>query len=70
VASASPGVPWPPTVTWNGSTVSFDVAGAVYAPETKACSGVACHLAQPAAVWGAPYGWGPGGENCNLCHPM
>ncbi len=70
MADASTSVPWPPSAAWTGTTVSFGVGGVTYAPDSKTCSGVACHLAQPSAVWGAPYGWGPSGENCNLCHPM
>jgi len=62
-------VPWPAAAVWNGTTLSFDLAGAGYQPATKTCSGVACHLAD-VPVWGKPYGWGIGGQSCNMCHPM
>ncbi len=67
VAKASR-VPWPATTTRTGTTISFDLGAVVYDRATKTCSGAACHLlALP--TWGRPYGWGPRGENCNLCHP-
>ena len=47
-------VPWPADVTWNGTTVSFDLANAAYDPATKTCTSVACHL-QGTPVWGRPY---------------
>ena len=50
-------------VVWNGTTVSFDLAGARYDPATKTCT-VACHAP---LQWGAPHTWD--WSNCGNCHP-
>jgi len=53
---------WRGAIVLNGTTVSFSVAGAVYDPQTKTCSSVACHRDYP-PVWGATY-------MCTQCHSM
>jgi predicted CxxxxCH...CXXCH cytochrome family protein len=70
MTSASSSMPWPSSVHWNGSTVSFDLAGSSYDRATKTCSNVACHLAE-APVWGRPYQYYTNSSaTCYLCHPM
>lgn len=46
----------------DGDTLSMHLAGASYAPATKTCSSVPCHLSQRAVQWGAPHG------GCTSCH--
>jgi predicted CxxxxCH...CXXCH cytochrome family protein len=48
---------------WNGTTVSFDLAGSTYNPTSKTCT-VACHAQ---LQWGAPHTWS--WSNCGNCHP-
>jgi predicted CxxxxCH...CXXCH cytochrome family protein len=60
--------PWPPSVVWNGGTVSFGLTSARYDRGTKSCSGVACHLAAT-PVWGRPYDYLTTASTCYTCHP-
>jgi predicted CxxxxCH...CXXCH cytochrome family protein len=65
ITTASPAFPWPADATWNGTTLSFDLAGSSYDPQTKTCYDVGCHVAGT-PVWGRSYGWGL--EQCTRCH--
>lgn len=47
-----------------GSTLSLHLGGARYAPDTKTCTSVACHLFEASVVWGAPHD----GSACARCH--
>lgn len=70
MTGASRSMPYPPSVRWDGATVSFDLSTAAYDKASKTCSNVACHLAE-APVWGRPYQyWTNGGPTCVSCHPM
>jgi len=62
---------WPPGVTWNGTTLSFDLAASTYSAATKTCTNVACHVAEQAPVWGRPYQYYTNSSaTCYTCHPM
>jgi predicted CxxxxCH...CXXCH cytochrome family protein len=58
---------WPPTVSRNGSTVSFSLKNVTYDPQTKTCSNTACHLADRRPVWGRPLIVGRS-DACLVCH--
>jgi predicted CxxxxCH...CXXCH cytochrome family protein len=65
MTNATPVAPWPSSVVWSGSTVSFGLSGASYDPGTKTCSGVECHLRET-PTWGQRLGQ----SRCTSCHPM
>jgi predicted CxxxxCH...CXXCH cytochrome family protein len=54
----------PPDAVMEGNTLSMRLGGAGWAPATKTCSSVACHLDQTSVVWGAPHD-----GSCATCHP-
>ena len=49
-----------------GKVVSMDLSTATYAPDTKTCSNVACHLTETTVTWGTPYRLYI--DNCDRCH--
>jgi predicted CxxxxCH...CXXCH cytochrome family protein len=62
--------PLPADATLDGTTLSFHLAGARFDPATKTCSGVACHLGEP-AVWGRVLVTGAAPDaarSCCRCH--
>jgi predicted CxxxxCH...CXXCH cytochrome family protein len=64
-------LPYPAWVSWSGGTVSFGLNTSTYDPATKACSNVACHLAEEHPVWGTPYQYYTNNSAaCYTCHPM
>jgi len=48
-----------------GRTLSLHLARAGWAPATRTCSDVACHLAQASVQWGTPHA---GADACAACH--
>jgi len=48
-----------------GTTLSLHLASATYAPATKTCSNVACHLFETSETWGRPHA---GSAACAACH--
>jgi predicted CxxxxCH...CXXCH cytochrome family protein len=65
-ASAGLGPPFPAGMAYDGTTLSVELSAAEYAPATKTCSNVACHLQQALVQWGAPPTGGA--VSCLLCH--
>ncbi len=70
VTSASFGLTLPdpriPDAIMEDTTLSLHLSSARYDVASKACSNVACHLAQTEVIWGAPHGW----SACTACHPF
>lgn len=64
IPAPPPGQTWP----YTAATLSLHLGTASWTPETKTCSGVACHLAETSVVWGgAPEDYaGP----CRRCHGL
>jgi len=65
VAPGNITLPATPDVTLDGTTLSLRLSGATWAPATKTCSSVACHLFQASVTWGAPH---LGYDACASCH--
>ncbi len=60
--------PLPAGAALDGTTMSADLSGARWDPETKTCSSVPCHLTD-SPVWGRGYRAQPGGDSsCCRCH--
>jgi hypothetical protein len=53
----------------SGGAVTYYLTDVSYDLDTKICSSVPCHLAQPNPEWGKPYRWWNSWE-CNQCHQM
>ncbi len=65
-APGSLGPPLPSGMAYDGTTLSANLGAATYAPATKTCSNVACHLQQSSVQWGGPEDFTT--AQCNGCH--
>lgn len=50
----------------SGGDVPMSLAGATYAPETKTCANVSCHMQETTVKWGTPYRVFY--DSCDRCH--
>ncbi len=56
------------TDQYNNPTLTVDLSVSSFAPATKTCSSVGCHLQETEVTWGVPYRWYDFGQECDRCH--